>query len=587
MNNTITYWKFNSVSRIKIQCCGKMVVNDIKLDKVRTMGNILNPTKENSFEILVNFKDKDIFVDKTHFIEKMSTKMNTDKRFIAVTRPRRFGKTVTAHMLLAYYSKEYEGHKIFDELEIANISNYTEHLNKYDVIYIDMNFISSLYKGYLKNNKVSGVETLIDYLEYAIINDLRVREDFAECFNKHEIENTGLLKALSTLRNDLNAQFIFIMDEWDLIYRDYRNDTKLQEDFIELLRGLFKSDGGKACFALAYLTGILPIKKYNSQSALNNFDEFNMLSSGDLAPYFGFTEEEVADIVKSPDCKVSHQNLKEWYEGYKIKGIDIYNPNSVCKAVSRNECISYWSKTSSNDEVVRLINMDFDGVKKDVMNLIEGARVLFDFSNFQNDMVTIKNKNDVFSLLVCLGYLGCSDIGSDSDYKQAYVPNKEIKQALMGIIKDQEWYEKIENFKRSEGLLKAILELDATTVATLIQDVHNSPAVALLDYNDEESLTYCVMTGLLWSTLGKYITHREEQAGKGRVDLVYEPAIKGTTPLILIEFKYDGSAEEAIAQIKKQEYFKRYTGQYRNIIIVGINYSTKTKDHQCLIEKMD
>ena len=353
-----------------------MVVNDIKLDKVRTMGNILNPTKENSFEILVNFKDKDIFVDKTHFIEKMSTKMNTDKRFIAVTRPRRFGKTVTAHMLLAYYSKEYEGHKIFDELEIANISTYTEHLNKYDVIYIDMNFISSLYKGYLKNNKVSGVETLIDYLEYAIINDLREREDFAECFNKHEIENTGLLKALSTLRNDLNAKFIFIMDEWDLIYRDYRNDTKLQEDFIELLRGLFKSDGGKACFALAYLTGILPIKKYNSQSALNNFDEFNMLSSGDLAPYFGFTEAEVADIVKSPDCKVSHQNLKEWYEGYKIKGIDIYNPNSVCKAVSRNECISYWSKTSSNEEIVRLINMDFDGIKEDIINLIEGDEVL-------------------------------------------------------------------------------------------------------------------------------------------------------------------------------------------------------------------
>ncbi|MEE1285491.1 MAG: AAA family ATPase, partial [Ruminobacter sp.] len=269
------------------------------------MGNILNPTKENSFEILVNFKDKDIFVDKTHFIEKMSTKMNTDKRFIAVTRPRRFGKTVTAHMLLAYFSKEYEGHKIFDELEIANISTYTEHLNKYDVIYIDMNFISSLYKGYLKNNKVSGVETLIDYLEYAIINDLREREDFAECFNKHEIENTGLLKALSTLRNDLNAQFIFIMDEWDLIYRDYRNDTKLQEDFIELLRGLFKSDGGKACFALAYLTGILPIKKYNSQSTLNNFKEYNMLTPEPFETYFGFTEEEVAEIVKSPDCTLS------------------------------------------------------------------------------------------------------------------------------------------------------------------------------------------------------------------------------------------------------------------------------------------
>jgi hypothetical protein len=295
----------------------------------------------------------------------------------------------------------------------------------------------------------------------------------------------------------------------------------------------------------------------------------------------------VAEIVKLPNCKLSHQELKKWYEGYKLNGVDIYNPNSVVSAVSDGKCKSYWSGTSSNEEVVRLINMDFDGIKNDVMNLIEGARVVFDFSNFQNDMVTINNKNDVFSLLVCLGYLGCSDVGGDGNYKQAYVPNKEIKYALMGIIKGQEWFERIENIKRSESLLKAILELDATTVAILIQDVHNSPAVSLLDYNDEESLTYCAMTGLLWSTLGKYISRREEQAGKGRADLVYEPILNGTTPLILIEFKYDGSAEEAIAQIKKQEYFKSYIGQYRNIIIVGINYSTKTKDHQCLIEKMD
>jgi hypothetical protein len=313
-----------------------------------------------------------------------------------------------------------------------------------------------------------------------------------------------------------------------------------------------------------------------------------MLAPGNYATYFGFTEDEVAQIVKSPDCKVSHQDLKEWYEGYKIKGLDIYNPNSVCKAVSRNECISYWSGTSSNEEVVRLINMDFDGIKKDILNLIEGGRVLFDCGNFQNDMVSIRNKNDIFSLLVCLGYLGCSNIeGDNNNFKIAYVPNKEIKQALVSIIRTQEWYERMETIKRSENLLKAILELDGTTVAQLIQDVHNSPAVTLLDYNDEESLTYCVMTGLLWSTLGKYISRREEQAGKGRADLIYEPVLKGTVPLILIEFKYDGSAKEAINQIKTQEYFKRYSEQYRDIIIVGINYSTKTKDHQCLIEKLD
>ena len=550
------------------------------------MGSILNPTMENSFETLVNFKDKDIFVDKTDFIEKMSAKINADKRFFAVTRPRRFGKTVTAHMLLAYYSKGYIGKKIFDGLHIADKDNYAEHLNKYDVIYIDMNTIDGLFDGYSgQKQKVEGVNDLVDYFEYSVIKDLKSSNEFSKCLEKHQIGNMGLLETLLAITQDLNTRFIFIMDEWDLVYREYRDDEVLQKKFIKLLKNLFKSDGGKACFALAYLTGILPIKKYNSQSALNGFDEYNMLSPGDYAPYFGFTEDEVANIVKSPNCKVSHHDLKSWYEGYKIKGVDIYNPNSVCKAVTRNECISYWSGTSSNEEFVRLINMDFDGIKEDIINLIEGDEVTFSCANFQNDMVTIKDKNDVFSLLVCLGYLGCAE--TKNQYRKvAYVPNAEIKAVLMDIVREQNWYERMETIRRSENLLKAIKELDGTTVATIIQDIHNSPAVALLDYNDEESLTYCVMTGLLWSTLDDYSYHREDQAGKGRVDLVYEP-ITRRQPLILIEFKYDDSAEEAIKQIKEKEYFKRYAGQYRNIILVGINYSTKTKDHQCLIEKLD
>ena len=358
------------------------------------MGSILNPTMENSFETLVNFKDKDIFVDKTDFIEKMSAKINADKRFFAVTRPRRFGKTVTAHMLLAYYSKGYIGKKIFDGLHIADKDNYAEHLNKYDVIYIDMNTIDGLFDGYSgQKQKVEGVNDLVDYFEYSVIKDLKSSNEFSKCLEKHQIGNMGLLETLLAITQDLNTRFIFIMDEWDLVYREYRDDEVLQKKFIKLLKNLFKSDGGKACFALAYLTGILPIKKYNSQSALNGFDEYNMLSPGDYAPYFGFTEDEVANIVKSPNCKVSHHDLKSWYEGYKIKGVDIYNPNSVCKAVTRNECISYWSGTSSNEEFVRLINMDFDGIKEDIINLIEGDEVTFSCANFQNDMVTIKDRS--------------------------------------------------------------------------------------------------------------------------------------------------------------------------------------------------
>ena len=550
------------------------------------MGNILNPGNDNSFINLVKARDTRVFVDKTDFLEKTNTLFNTDGKLLAVTRPRRFGKTVTAHMLSAYYSKGYAGQNIFDKLEIANRASFAEHLNKYDVIYIDMNTIDGLFDGYSnKKQKVEGVNDLVDYFEYSIIKELKSSDIFSKCLEKHQIENTGLLETLLAITQDLNTKLIFIMDEWDLVYREYCNDEALQKKFIKLLKNLFKADGGQDCFALAYLTGILPIKKYNSQSALNDFDEYNMLSPGDYAPYFGFTEDEIAKIVESPNCKVSHQDLKEWYEGYKIKGVDIYNPNSVCKAVSRSECISYWSGTSSNEEFVRLINTDFKGIKEDIINLIEGEQVTFSCANFQNDMVTIKDKNDVFSLLVCLGYLGCSDT-KNKYRKVAYVPNAEIKAVLMDIVREQNWYERMETIKRSDNLLKAIMELDGTTVARVIQEIHNSSAVSLLDYNDEESLTYCVMTGLLWSTLDDYSYHREDQAGKGRVDLVYEP-ITGKLPLILIEFKYDGSAEDAISQIKSQEYFKRYAGQYRNIIIVGINYSTKTKDHQCLIEKLD
>jgi len=551
------------------------------------MGNILNPANENSFARLAGRKDRYLFVDKSDFIEITNNRFNEDNRFMAVTRPRRFGKTVTAHMLLAYYSREYAGQKIFDNLKIAKAAGYTEHLNMHDVIYIDMNSIKDKYISYKSDSSlyIDGIDDIVDFLQYMVIRDLKENKDYAEQTSSDPlIGKKSLSSALEAIRKHTGEPFIFIMDEWDLIYREYRNEGALQEKFIEFLRGLFKSDSGKACFALAYLTGILPIKKYNSQSALNGFDEYNMLTPGDYAAYFGFTENEVANIVKSPNCKISRQKLKEWYEGYKIRGVDIYNPNSVCKAVSRNECISYWSGTSSNEEFVRLINTDFQGIKEDIINLIEGDEVTFSCANFQNDMVTLKDKNDVFSLLVCLGYLGCSE--TKNQYRKvAYVPNAEIRAVLMDIVREQNWYGRMETIKRSENLLKAVKELDGATAAAIIQEIHNSSAVSLLDYNDEESLTYCVMTWLLWSTLDDYSCHREDQAGKGRVDLVYEP-ITGRQPLILIEFKYDGSAEEAIAQIKTQEYFKRYTGQYRNIILVGINYSTSTKDHRCLIEKL-
>ena len=554
------------------------------------MGNILNPTDSNSFINLVKFKESEIFVDKTEFIEKMSSKINTQNRFIAITRPRRFGKTVTAHMLSAYYSKGYVGQKIFDKLEIANKPSFAEHLNKYNVLYIDMNSIRDDYIAYTEDEdlQVKGVTSIVDYLQYSVIEELKEDKEYANILSEsRKVGKKNLSSALNEICNHTKEQFILIMDEWDLICREYRNEPELLEKFIEVMRGLFKSDKGQACFALAYLTGILPIKKYNSQSALNVFKEYNMLRPVPYEEYFGFTEEDVAKIVKLPQCKISHQELKEWYEGYKLNGKDIYNPNSVVSAISDGICQSYWSGTSSNEEVVNLINMNFDGIKDDIIHLIEGSTIQFSCTTFQNDMVSIKTKDDIFSLLVCLGYLGCVDDGGD--YRLAYVPNKEIRTALSSIVKSQPWFNSIPIIERSQSLFEAITTLDANKTAEIITEIHNSPNVSLLTYNREESMVFCLISGLMWQTEREYEVFRELQSGKGSADLIYVPKRNMHLPILLIEFKYGQNAEDAIKQIKEKEYFSRYRdGDYPNdVLLIGINYNPKTKEHQCLIEKLD
>ena len=553
------------------------------------MGDFLNPCNGNSFTILAKRKDRYLFVDKTDFIEITNKRLDEDDRFIAVTRPRRFGKTVTADMLLAYYSKAYAEQRIFDNLKISGKDSYTEYLNKYDVIYIDMNSIKDKYTSYKSDSSVyvDGIDDLVDFMQYMIMLELKKNSDYAEQISKDPlIGKKSLSSALQAICTYTGEKFILIMDEWDLIYRDYRDDNALQEKFIELLRGLFKSKSGQACFALVYLTGILPIKKYNSQSALNVFKEYNMLRPVPYEKYFGFTEEEIDEIVKSPSCRITRQELKDWYEGYRLNGIDIYNPNSVVSAVTDGVCQSYWSGTSSNEEVVRLINMNFDGIKDDIISLIEGSSIQFSCTTFQNDMVSIKNKDDIFSLLVCLGYLGCMDDGDN--YRLAYVPNREIKNALADLVKVQPWFNSMPVIERSESLFKAITALDGDRTAEIITQIHNSPNISLLTYNREESMVFCLISGLMWSTEKEYECFRELQSGKGSADLVYVPKRNARLPVLLIEFKYGRSAEEALHQIKEKEYFSRYrNGDYQNdILLIGINYNPKTKDHQCIIEKM-
>ena len=551
------------------------------------MSTILNPSNDNTFADIVRARDNGVFVDKTQFIDEVIGRFNTTRKFLAVTRPRRFGKTITAHMLSAFFSKGCDSKEMFKGLKISESQNYQDHLNKYDVIYWDMNSIRDNFMAYIDDSSlhIEGIDDIVDYMQYVTLHELKKHEQFNEIINSDSlIGKKSLKQAIAVTKN----KFVLIMDEWDLIYREYREDTVLQKKFIDLLRSLFKSDDGQACFHLAYLTGILPIKKYNSQSALNNFKEYNMLSPEPYEKYFGFTEDEITEIVKSPYCSLTHEDLKTWYEGYKLNKVDIYNPNSVASAVSDKKCKSYWSGTSSNKEVVRLINMNFDGIKNDILNLIAGAKIMFDYETFQNDMVSIENKDQLFSLLVCLGYLGCEEKGDGSTCRLAYVPNREIRSALSSIVRKQSWYTSSSIIERSETLFGAIASMDAERTAKIVQEIHNSPNVSLLRYNSEEALVFCVIAGLMWRTEYDYESYRELQSGKGAIDLVYVPRWSDDLPIMLIEFKRDASAEEALEQIKAKDYPSRYCESEctNDILMIGLSYNSKTKEHQCVIEKL-
>lgn len=542
------------------------------------MGRILNPDNED-FSNFVNIQSN-LYIDKTDFISETIKQINSEGRYICFTRPRRFGKTMTAKMLSAYYSKGCESKELLANLKIAEDPLFSDHLNKYNVIYIDMNSMQGEFEDF---EVTDNVQDIVDFIKFKIMIALKENNEFSKAIDNNPlISSKSLPAAIYEISTKLNEKFIFIMDEWDLVYREYKNDSKLQEKFINFLRGLFKADNK---FSLAYLTGILPIKKYISQSALNNFNEFNMLRPAPYERYFGFTEEEVNKLAK--EHNLDFAELKHWYDGYKLNQTSILNPNSVMLAVKRNCIQSYWTETSALDSFKILINMNFKGLKDEILDMLtNGTEKEFNCVTFQNDMVSINNKDDAYSLLVCLGYLACRSAPSDPYVKMAYVPNKEIRSSLQKFISSEDWFQQMDEFKRSQELYEATISLDALKVAEIIEEFHTNPRISIGTYNNELSLSYCVTTAYSLAIMHRYDVTKEMPAGKGFADIVFAPKIDPNLPVIIVELKYGRSATEAINQIKERQYENRYRDNFSRILLVGISYDKITKKHECIIEEI-
>lgn len=521
------------------------------------MGMYFNPGNEGFRSVLAGE-----YVDKTGMIRLINDVIGTKQKLVCVSRPRRFGKSFAAQMLSAYYDCSCDSSALFDDLSIAEDPSYHSHMNQYLVVYLDITNILGK----------TTPDHVVAFIEKAVTAE--IKQEFPTVFPAlsfdevllHTVERTG-------------KKFIFIIDEWDALFREDEKGAAVQEEYIRFLRMLFKSSGTTdRIFAAAYMTGILPIKKYGTQSAVSDFREFTMVKPRQYGPFVGFTEPEVRALCV--DHKMPFEEMKEWYDGYFFDGIgSVYSPNSVMEAIRNREFDSYWQSSETYETLREYIDIDYDGLQKDIIRMMGGASLPVRTTSFQNDMTSIRSKDDVMTLLVHLGYLAY-----DAENGTVRIPNAEVSAQFVDAVRNSEHRETARLIAESDRLIRNTIEGNETAVAKEIDRVHNSYAAPLF-YNDEQALRSVVKTAYI-SCINHYVRIEELPSGKGYADVVYFPRSHSMYPLLLIELKWNGSADGAIAQIKAKNYPEAIRNYGGEVLLVGINYDPKSKEHTCRIERL-
>ena len=521
------------------------------------MGIYLNPNNEN-FKATLTRK---IYVDKTMMISVINEFMSEDNKYICISRPRRFGKTIAGNMLSAYFSKGADSRTLFAPYKIASDPSFERNLNRLNVIKIDMN---SEYR--IERDK----ENLLNNLTDKVLAEMKAQ------FPTVKINEKGAIaQALIDVYAALGEQFVIIIDEYDVLVRE-NVPQSLFTQYLDFLNGLFKSDTVRPAIALAYLTGILPVVRDRIQSKLNNFREYTILDAGKLAPFIGFTAEEVRDL-----CEKHHADYEEcrrWYDGYKQRGLEIYNPESVIMCIENESFESYWSKTSTYAVISDRINQNFEGTKDDVIKMIAGEEVDVNVTMFMNTMTDFHGKDDVFTYLIHLGYLSYN-----REEKTCHIPNKEVQfewTAAVSVMSDYAVTNKI--IQSSKELLAETLRLNAEAVAKALDESHIH-VTSNRSYNNEDALQSAVYLSYIYA-LNKYTIVKEMTTGKGFADVVFIPYVPNV-PAMIIELKRNSSTETALNQIKEKKYFASLEAYSGNLLFIAVNYDENAKTHECKIEQ--
>ena len=504
------------------------------------------------------------YVDKSGLIAVVNSTLFTERRFSCVSRCRRFGKSMAAKMLYAYYDHSCDSRNQFADLEIAHDPSFEKHLNKYPVIYLDMTNFVTRYR----------TDDIVEKIDETLLTDVsKAYSDVAVA------PNDDLMDYLLRVYETTGEQFVFIIDEWDAICREFASGTKAMDAYVSWLRRIFKSQDAMRVFACAYMTGILPIKKYKTESALNNFQEYSMIEPRKMGKYFGFTIDEVRMLASRHG--MDFDELVKWYDGYQIGDEhSMFNPNSVMQAIDSGRCRSFWAATGAFDAVAHYIQMNFDGLKDNIINMLAGGRCLVDPTGFQNDMSEVATRDDVLTVLIHLGYLSYN-----WREDECYIPNKEVGGEMVNAVRANNWKAVTDAILSSKELLQATLRGDEEAVARGVDAAHDEHT-SILSYNNENSLA-CVLSLAYYYAKNDYIIHREFASGRGFADLVMIPRKNVISPAIILELKYNQNADTAIDQILRKQYPAKVADYSGELLIVGINYDKKEKTHQCHIIRIN
>lgn len=508
------------------------------------------------------------YVDMTGLIRLMNDRVGGAQSLVCISRPRRFGKSYAAKMLAAYYDCSCDSHALFDKRIISRTKAYEEHLNQYNVVYLEItSFVSSARRQGIPMKEVPNMIVEALHAELLQMNpelpsDKSLTELFTRCVEKKD-----------------GKQFVFIIDEWDSMIREAKDDEEAQKRYLDLLREWFKNGTfTPKAVAAAYMTGILPIKKDGSQSAISDFQEYSMLYPGKFAKFTGFSEAQVKRLCKK--SKMDFECVKAWYDGYELAGEHaVYNPYSVMNACREKNCRSFWNTTSAAEAMTDYINMDFDGLQETVVQLIGGAEIEVSTSQFQNDFERFRTKDDVLTLLIHLGYLTY-----DSVQKTVHVPNEEVRDEFRHFLNNDqvgEHWRKLLN--RSRKLVTDTIQGDGEAVAGALEEIRGENYAPQF-YNNEQALRAIIKYAYI-SAFGQYVKVEEMPSGKGIADVAFIPTPLSRRPAMVVELKWNKTSGGAISQIKGKQYtanLKHFAG---NILLVGINYDERTGKHSCLIEK--